>query len=255
MDEQKYNGWTNYETWAVSLWLDNDQGTYDYWREKAQEMREEAPTSRQVSKGIWSAAEAEKFNLADQLKEEITDSAPLDDANCYTDLLNAALSEVNWAEIAGNILESLPEPEPEEAEEEAKEESRLESEEPTVSPFGPVVFSYSRAQAIADGVLVDVSKTAEEAGIKYPTALSSAVWGKYVEVPRSVSWQDEAGRLWDIVFLLSLAIRQSSGRSEIQFTVHVHNDRRGPQPVELKAVCGPGDDAEPVITVMLPEED
>lgn len=30
-----YNGWTNYETWCVSLWLDNDSGSYDHWRERA----------------------------------------------------------------------------------------------------------------------------------------------------------------------------------------------------------------------------
>lgn len=29
-----YNGWSNYETWNVKLWIDNEEGSYDYWREQ-----------------------------------------------------------------------------------------------------------------------------------------------------------------------------------------------------------------------------
>ena len=50
-------------------------------------------------KASGAADQAAKFRLADQLKLEVTDAAPLDGANLYTDLLNAALSEVNWHEI------------------------------------------------------------------------------------------------------------------------------------------------------------
>ena len=57
--------------------------------------------------------------------------------------------------------------------------------------FGEVISSYSRAQAIEDGVLVDVSSVAREAGIKFPVAMTRTVWGKYVEVPEGVSCQDE----------------------------------------------------------------
>ena len=42
--------------------------------------------------------------------------------------------------------------------------------------FGPVVASYSRAQAIEDGVLIDVTSMAGEAGFKWPVALTHAVW-------------------------------------------------------------------------------
>ena len=38
-EERKYNGWTNYETWATALWLDNERESYDYWREQAREHR------------------------------------------------------------------------------------------------------------------------------------------------------------------------------------------------------------------------
>jgi hypothetical protein len=71
-----------------------------------------------------------------------------------------------------------------------------------------------------------------------------------------VDCQDEAGRLFDVVWLLAHAIRRGAVGAEVCFGVRVRNDSRPGMPplVRLKAVCGPGDDAEPVITVMLPDE-
>ena len=121
--------------------------------------------------------------------------------------------------------------------------------------FGPVISSYSRAQAIEDGELVDVSSVAKEAGIRYPVALTRYVWGACVEVPAGVACQDEKGRLWDILWMFKHAAR--GGGTEIRFRLHVRNDNRDRTPalVTLKAVCGPGDDAEPVITIMQEGED
>jgi hypothetical protein len=106
-------------------------------------------------------------------------------------------------------------------------------------------------------VLIDVSEVAPEAGIVYPIAVTAAGWARCVAVPAGVECQDEAGRLWDIVWLLRLAIGRSDGGEEVRFGVHVRNDNReGTSPlVRLKALCGPGDQGEPVITVMTPEED
>jgi hypothetical protein len=118
-----------------------------------------------------------------------------------------------------------------------------------------ILFSYSRAQALADGVLVDVAADAKEAGLKYHTAVTSAVWNQCVAVPAAASWQDERGRLWDLVWMLRCAIGQQNEPSNVlKFEMLVQNDSRGPKKVSLKAVCGPGDAGEPVITVMLPEE-
>ena len=68
------------------------------------------------------------------------------------------------------------------------------------SPFGPIVYSYTRKHALADGFQVEVTKTAQEAGIKFPMFLTRAVWDAYVAVPEGVTAQDEAGRLWDLVW-------------------------------------------------------
>ena len=129
---------------------------------------------------------------------------------------------------------------------------------PQASPedvFGPVIYAYSRAQAIDDGVLVDVSETAGEAGIRFPVALTRAVYEQCVIVPPHARCQDERGRLWDVLGMTRYAImRAPAGRTELAVSLVCLTDR-GKRRVTLKAICGPGDDAEPVITVMLPEED
>jgi len=119
-----------------------------------------------------------------------------------------------------------------------------------------VVHSYSRKQAIEDGVLIDVTKTASEAGFRYPVALTAAVYGPYVEVPDGVSGQDSQGRLWDVLWMLLNAIRRGGDTDRVPFEVYVRNsDCQSPELVRLVGRCGPGDDLEPVITVMLPGED
>lgn len=120
-----------------------------------------------------------------------------------------------------------------------------------------VIVYYTRVQALADGVLVDVTETAREAGFRYPVALTRAVWCEYVEVPAGVEGQDETGRLWDILVMLAYAIRGNKDSSELRFRLHVRNDNREGTPplVELKALCGPDDDGNPCITVMTLRED
>ncbi len=126
------------------------------------------------------------------------------------------------------------------------------------SPFGKVIYSYTRAQAVADGVQVEVTKTAQEAGIKLPVFLTRTVYEAYVTVPEGVTAQDEAGRLWDIVWMLRFAlIRCHHGKSRIPVALYVRNDNRKAKLIKLIAMCGPLDldDPQPAITVMLPDED
>jgi hypothetical protein len=120
-----------------------------------------------------------------------------------------------------------------------------------------LVHTYTRADALRDGVLIDVSATAREAGIRWPVALTAAVWERCVAVPPGVACQDEAGRLWDVAWMLACAVRRGGSGREVRFVVHVRNDNRDRTPplVRLKALCGRGDQGEPVVTVMMPEED
>ena len=118
-----------------------------------------------------------------------------------------------------------------------------------------IVYSYSRARAIRDSVLIDVTETAREAGLGYPTAITASVWADCVRVPEGVEGQDEAGRLWDILWMCRCGILHSREvEAELLFQLHVRNDNRRATVVTLKAVIGAGDELDPVITIMLPDE-
>src|SRR4051812_10921002 len=104
------------------------------------------------------------------------------------------------------------------------------------SPFGEIIYAYTRAQAIADGVQVEVTKTAQEAGIKFPVFLTRAVYDAYVTIPPNVTGQDEAGRLWDIVWMLRFAISRAHGQTDrLPVALYVRNDNRAAKLVKLIA--------------------
>lgn len=119
-----------------------------------------------------------------------------------------------------------------------------------------IIHSYTRAEAIEDGVLIDASAMAAEAGIKYPVAITANAWETYIRPDdRSrAEGQSEAGRLWDVLSVFRYAARNTVGdvrHFSVLFIMKARQRRFG----TFKAVCGPGDNGEPVITIMLPEED
>jgi hypothetical protein len=103
MTETKtYNGWTNYETWNVNLWLGNVEPSYLYWEETAAKVWDESEWLGEV----FSKSEDARYKLSNRLKGEITGDSPLSEsASMYGDLLGAALSDVNWSEIANALLD------------------------------------------------------------------------------------------------------------------------------------------------------
>ncbi len=140
--------------------------------------------------------------------------------------------------------------------------------------FGEVIYAYTRAQALADGTLIDVTKVAKEAGIVYPTAITQALWNRYIIPPDQLkSFQDADGRLWDVLTMFTFTVRAMKTKrtdtdviesqkdtsqtlffkTVFQMPSKTHHSKM--VTVDLKAVCGPSDDATPVITIMLPDED
>jgi hypothetical protein len=130
----------------------------------------------------------------------------------------------------------------------------------TTSPFEDfeVISVYSRQAALADGVLVDLTDLAREAGFKIPLAVTEAVYASYLDPSPELANEGQSfqGRAWDLLQVLRFAAAVYPDRSEIHFKVlFVLTPGCPPEPVDLKALCHPGDDGEPVLTVLLPNED
>lgn len=113
-----------------------------------------------------------------------------------------------------------------------------------------LIYSYSRAQALADGVLVDITERARQCGIKYPTACTASVWALIECLPDNDT-DTLAGvvadmRLAEVLRAMLAAIRAARGTDRVEFAT---------LGAELWAQCGPGDTAAPVITIMYQGED
>jgi len=122
----------------------------------------------------------------------------------------------------------------------------------------PLTFTYARKQALADGVQVDVSEMARQAGFRVPVFVTDTVYNAYVKVPMDVEGQDKEGRLRDLLWMLACAIRKGrTQETRLSFQLYVRNDNAAPQAVTLHAVMGPLDidDPTPSLTIMLPQED
>jgi len=120
-----------------------------------------------------------------------------------------------------------------------------------------VVYSYSREQAIADGVLVDVTEAAKAIGFKLHTVVTDHLFHGYVEVPAGLEGEGQsvAGRLHDLMVLALFAARKAMNTDRVTFKVDFLMEPGRKETVEVVAHIGPGDHGEPVLTIMLPEDD
>lgn len=96
MSDKKYNGWANYETWLVNLHLTNDQ----YTSERIEEITKN-------SKSV--------YDLHESLKDFCEELLVFDGNNLFlADMLNAALSEVDWRELSEHYWADFKEEEEDE---------------------------------------------------------------------------------------------------------------------------------------------
>lgn len=148
-----YNGWANYETWCVHLWLTNEEGSYRYWREEAERHRKKA-------------GEDASGTLAEQLKNELEEASPVEEASLFSDLLNAALGEVDWHEVADAFLEEVrPDDEPDE-----ESEADDQADEDDAEAYSAEEFETLKRERIenASGPLFELGRT-----VSTPGALSA----------------------------------------------------------------------------------
>lgn len=111
IEVKKYNGWTNYETWAWKLWMDNEEGSYRHWQDR----------TRNACRRAVDRDEA-VTNLIDELESECDDNKP-ELTGPYSDLLSAAVSEINFHEIAVAMIDD------EEYDFDGEDDSEIESED------------------------------------------------------------------------------------------------------------------------------
>ena len=110
MQKNEYNGWTNYETWVVNLWMDNEEGTQRHWAQTARDCHEDAGLresayAKFTGREIFTQEERAVLELEKLLKEWHEENLPGLEGFA-ADLLNAAMSEVNWHEIAQHLVEA-----------------------------------------------------------------------------------------------------------------------------------------------------
>ena len=100
---QTYNGYANYETWLVKVWIDNDQGNVEYWVEQAQDLY----VNHAEDTKYFTKREEAIILLSESMKEYYEDRMPEGDdiGGLWADLLHSALSDVVWIELSGMIME------------------------------------------------------------------------------------------------------------------------------------------------------
>ena len=128
------------------------------------------------------------------------------------------------------------------------------------SPFGDdasIVYSYSRKQALADGVLFDLSIPVGEIG---HVACTAAVYHRYL-VPDKIMeamGQSLEGRTHDLLWMMCCKIDEARLAHTLSERMTFKTIFLMPPgklvTVNFVVTCGPGDTGEPVITIMLPNE-
>lgn len=120
-----------------------------------------------------------------------------------------------------------------------------------------LIYAYTRSQAIEDGVLVDVTEQAKAIGFKLHTVVTDHLFHGYVEPPAGLEGEGQSvtGRLHDLMVLALFAARKAVNTDRVTFKVDFLMAPGRKETVEVIAHIGPGDNGEPVLTIMLPEDD
>lgn len=104
MNQEKtstFNGWSSRATWAVNLWITNDQDSYFRWRNRVNALLRESPTQNRIHSVL--------ARLAEEIRDVTEDECAIKKGGLAADLMNGALAEVDWHEIAQTFLDEADE--------------------------------------------------------------------------------------------------------------------------------------------------
>jgi hypothetical protein len=229
MDKNEPNKYQTVETFLATCWICCEE----YWKEQARDILTKTPSSPEVIDGIWTIEEGAVFDLAKRLQKAFAVCASENEVSLHSRLLNHALSQVNWAQIAASLLWEID----------------------SDGIDGSFLDLDTRTQAIERGILIDVSEIAGEVGITVPTVLTAGAWQKFVKVPDDMPKHCERDRLWNLLNMLYANLRRNPQDDYFRFDVLVTNDHNPPRPLSLKAILGPDDTGNSAFTILLPQED
>ena len=125
-----------------------------------------------------------------------------------------------------------------------------------------VIHTYSRADALRDGVLIDITDIAKHFGFKYPIAITGNLFNSYINpnedlIAHGENVKTRVELVLAVLFYAIKGTKEKKSMTRIHFEVEFLMDAIEEKytTIELIADCGPGDNMEPVITIMLPEDD
>ena len=101
--------WTNYVTSCVAAFLNNDRQFADECLHLAKQCCERAAHCESVISGVQTESQARTLLLADQLQRLVCEYNPLaeEEVSPFTDLLDAALGNADWHDLADSFLKHL----------------------------------------------------------------------------------------------------------------------------------------------------
>jgi hypothetical protein len=120
-----------------------------------------------------------------------------------------------------------------------------------------LIYSYTRRQALDDGVLIDVTPQARQTGFKVHVAVTDHLYHGYIIPPEGLEGHGQSieSRLHDVLWMVLVAIKQSLDSDRVETEVRFLMAPGRQEVVSIVAVIGPGDAGEPVLTIMLPGDD
>jgi len=97
MTKETYNGYANYPTWNVCLWIDNDQGMSELISEYTAELIDN---------------KTDRYDMVQALSEYIQENFIISEdqpAGIASDLLGYAIGMIDWYEVTDHYIEIVKE--------------------------------------------------------------------------------------------------------------------------------------------------